>query len=173
MISIDIEALKREYLFANTVEQLYQHFRENTSLQNLAKTEKPEILVEGYKKRTEKDERSIKDVVEAYAVLIAVTFYDYKEAIKIFKKFDLSKLEWGEELKDIYRREARITIYITGQGRGQVLKEIHTRGSGTMSYIKGQVKGVVGDFKQTKSETSNAVLSTFVPINKSAKGDRR
>jgi hypothetical protein len=170
MISIDIEALKREYLFANTAAQLYRHFRENISLQNLAKTERPEILVEEYKKRTEKDERSIEDVVEAYAILMAVTFYDYKVAMKTFKKFDLSKLEWGEELADMYRREARITIYRTEHGKGQVLKEVYTRTSGTASYITGQGRGVLGDYKQTESETSNAVLSTFMPTNKSAKG---
>ena len=173
MISIDIEVLKRTYLFANTAAQLYRHFRENTSLQNLAKTERPEILVEEYKKRTEKDERSIGDVVEAYAILIAITFYDYKEAKKTFKKFDLSKLEWGKELEDIYGREVRITIYVTEQGTGQVLKDIHTRGSGTVSYITGQGTGIVGDSKQTKSGSSNAVSSTFMPTNKSTKGGRR
>lgn len=169
MISIDIEALKREYLFANTAGHLYQHFRENSSLRNLAKTEGPEILLEEYRKRTAKHGRGIEDVVAAYAVLMAATFYDYKEAIETFDKLDLSRLEWGEKLADIYRREARITIYITEQGSGRELREIYTRGSGITSYITEQARGIVSDPGQMRSEAPNAGLHTSMPTNESLK----
>jgi hypothetical protein len=131
MISIDIDTLKREYLFASTAAHLYEHFKENISLRNLAKIEKPENLIEEYQERTGKDVRSVEDVVVAYAMLITVTFYDYKETLEIFKKLNLSKLEWSQEIKDIYMREARTTSYITEHG-----------------------KGIMDDLKQIKSDNS-------------------
>jgi len=155
MISIDTEALKREYLFANSAAQLYRHFRENISLQNLSEIEKLEVLVEEYKTRTEKNERSIEEVVEAYGILLAVTFYDYEKAAKAFKKFDLSRLEWGKDLEDIYRRQARITIYVTEQGRAQALREIHALGGGAVNYITVPGTVIECDSEQIKSGTSN------------------
>lgn len=141
-MSIDVEVLKREYLFASTAAHLYEHFREDDSLRKLAQEEKPEILVEEYKKRTVKGDRSVEDVVVAYALLITVTFYDYKDAMETFKKFDLSKLAWGEEVKDIYMREARITIYITAQGRGKEFKDIFTRAQERTKYITNHGEGL-------------------------------
>jgi len=159
MISIDIEALKRDYLFADTPAHVYRQFREDTLLQNLARTERPEILVEEYKKIAEKDEKTVEDVVKAYSILIAVTFYEYIEAIDTFKKLDLSKLEWGQALEDIHRREARPTIYVTEQARAQVLKDINMRGSGAVHYLTEQGRPLAGDSKQTEAKTSNAVLT--------------
>lgn len=154
MMSIDMDILKREYLFASTAAQIYKHFRENSSVRNLAK-EKPETLIKEYKKRTEKGKRRIEGVVVAYAIIIAITFYDYQEALNIFKKFDLSKLEWGEKLKDIYTREVQITSYVTKQGSGIELKDIYTRSSDVMSYMYEQGKGIAGDSKQIRAEASS------------------
>ena len=167
MISIDMEALKREYLFANTASQLYRHFRENISVKNLSETEKLEALVEEYKMRTKNNDRSIDEVVEAYAILMAITFYDYQDAIEAFKMFDLPRLEWGKDLEDIYRRKARITIYITKHGSPQELKEIPTLGAGTLNYKTLQGTPEVFDSEQTKSGTSNTVT------NKSFGGDKK
>ena len=160
MISIDVEALKREYLFASTAAHLYQHFKEDGSLRKLAQEEKPEILVEEYKKRTAKDERSVEDVVIGYAILVAVTFYDYKEATETFKKFDLSKLEWGEKVKDIYIREAKITIYMIEQGRGKKIKGIFTRAKERTEYITNHGRGIISDSRQIKSYNSGKVTDT-------------
>ena len=91
----------------------------------------------------------------AYAIIIAITFYDYQEALNIFKKFDLSKLEWGEKLKDIYTREVQITSYVTKQGSGIELKDIYTRSSDVMSYMNEQGKGIAGDSKQIRAEASS------------------
>lgn len=154
MISIDIEALKREYLFANTAAHLYEYFREDGSLRKLAQEEKPEILVEEYKRRTVKDEKSVDDVVVAYAVLITLTFYDYSEAVKIFGKLDLSKLEWGEEVKNIYIREARITVYSTEQGKGKEIKDIFTQAEERTRYITNHGRGIIIDSKQVSSDSS-------------------
>lgn len=167
MISIDIEVLKREYLFASTAAHLYEHFREDGSLRRLAQEEKPEILVKEYKERTVKGDRSVEDVVVAYAVLIAVTFYDYKEAIETFNRFDLSKLEWGEKVKDIYMQEAQITTYITGQGKGKEFKDIFTRAEERTKYITEHGRGIIGDFRQVRSDNSGKVSDTPICINRS------
>jgi len=154
VISIDIEALKREYLFASTAAHLYEYFREYRSLRKLAQEEKPEILLEEYKRRTVKDEKSVDDVVVAYAILITLTFYDYSEAIEVFGKLDLSKLEWGEEIRDIYIRKARITIYSTQQGKGKEIKDIFTRTKERTEYITSHGRGIVSDSRQIRSDNS-------------------
>jgi hypothetical protein len=159
LISIDTEALKREYLFANTASQLYRHFRENISVKSLSETEKLEALAEEYKARTQNNDRSIDEVVEAYAILMAITFYDYQDAIEAFKMFDLPRLEWGKALEDIYRRKSRITIYITKHGSPQELKEVSTLGEGTVNYKTLHGIPEVFDSDQTKSATSNTMTN--------------
>lgn len=161
MKSIDVGALKREYLFASTATHLYQHFKEDGSLRKLAQEEKSDILVEEYKKRTAKDGRSIEDVVVAYAILVTVTFYDYKEAMETFRKFDLSKLEWGEKVKDIYMREVQITTYITEQGRGGKIKDIFTRAKERTEYITNHGRGIIGDSGEIRSDNSGKVTDTL------------
>lgn len=157
MISVDVEALKREYLFASTAAHLYQHFKENGSLRELAQEEKPEILVEEYRKRTAKDDRSIEDIVVAYAILVAATFYDYKEAMETFGKFDLSKLEWGEKVKDIYIRGAQITIYLIEHGKGEIIKDIFTRAKERTEYITNHGRGIISDSSHIRSSNSGKV----------------
>lgn len=132
MIDIDISLLEERYLLANTAVQIYKSFRENRALYDLAKEENKNELIEEFKRRTDKEERKIDDVVVAYAILVIATFYEYSEGREIFRKLDMSKLKWGRELEDIYGREARATIYTTGYG-----------------------KGIVSDFLDAKSETSN------------------
>jgi hypothetical protein len=146
MIPIDIEQLKKRYLLANTADQIYKWFRENSSLPDLAREEYKEVLVKEFAKITEKEERTIDDVVVAYAILAIITFYEYGEGKKLLGKLNLSKLKWGEELKNIYKREARVTSFATEHGRG-----------------------IVTDYKGTRQENSSAVSYMSMRNNKSMK----
>ncbi len=173
MTAIDVDYLKREYIFANNATQLYQRFRENTSLQELARGNGPESLIEEYQRLINKDEKTVDEVVKAYALLIAATFLDYKEAAETISKLDLAKLEWGKELKDIYMRGATITIYVPEHARALVVERIDDAGSGNVSYRTEHGRPLKGDSEQAWSETANAFLPASVQAGESPRRDAR
>ena len=132
MISIDTKELKKRYLLANNAEQVYEWFRTDGALRDLARGEYKEALMQEYKRITERSERTIDDAVVAYAILIIITFYEYREGMEVYSNLNLKKLKWGEELVGIYERAERITLYKTERG-----------------------KGIISDFGYTKSDASN------------------
>lgn len=127
MIVIDMEELIRDYIFASSAGYVYDHFVANNSVRNLANIKAPDILMKEYEERTEKAERTIEDVVVAYAVLVGITFLDYSQASSIFDKIDLSKLEWGQDIKDRYMRNVRPTVFVSGEGKGIQMKVKESR----------------------------------------------
>ncbi len=100
---IDLKPLIEAYLFANTPMYLFRHFRENASLRELTQQTSVEALTAEYIDRTRKEWKSIEDIVVAYATLIAITFLEYGQALTVFESLDLSHLDWGEEIKDIFQ----------------------------------------------------------------------
>ncbi len=100
---IDLKPLVEAYLFANTPMYLFRHFRENASLRELTQQTSVEALTAEYIDRTRKEWKSIEDIVVAYAILIAITFLEYGQVLTVFESLDLSHLDWGEEIKDIFQ----------------------------------------------------------------------
>ncbi len=127
MLPVDIDELTRDYIFASSAGYVYDRFRGNNSVENLSRVKTPVILVEEYKKRTEKAARSLEDIVVAYAILVSITFLDYSEALGIFDKIDLSKLEWGQDIKDRYIRNVRPTVFVSGHGKGREIDVEETK----------------------------------------------
>lgn len=109
---IDIKPLTNAYLFANTPMYLYRHFRRNTSLKELAENNPTQRLVDEYNRRTDKKTKSTKDIAIAYSILIAITFLEYKQALAAFDTINLSRLDWGNDIKDIYNSKIKITNII-------------------------------------------------------------
>ena len=73
-------------------------------------------MAKEYRKRADKEGRKIKDVVIAYAILVSITFLDYSQASSILNKIDLSKLEWGKDIRDRYMRNVRPTALVDSKG---------------------------------------------------------
>ena len=90
------------YLLANTPMFLYRHMRRLAFLYNLAKNNDLEVLIGEYNKRTSKRDKLPEDIAIAYAILMAITHLEYSIALNYFNKFDLSRLEWGNDIKDIF-----------------------------------------------------------------------
>jgi len=131
----DLDNLVREYIFASTAGYIYQRFRENVSLQEIAKKGKEELLIKEYIKRTNKKDRKIEDDVVAYAIIIIITLYeDHKKAIGAFEKIDLSKLEWGNRLKEIYMLEVKSTSYKMGQGKATIYNYRQVKSASSSEY---------------------------------------
>ena len=106
---IDIKQLTNSYLFANTPMYLYRHFRRNISIKELAENNPPQKLASEYKELISKKLKSINDIVIAYSILIAVTFLEYQQALEVFDTIDVSKLDWGNDIKDIYTSRTKST----------------------------------------------------------------
>jgi hypothetical protein len=116
IISEEMDSLREIFLLANSGSHVYRGFRQSKVLSDLAVRENEEVLVDEYRVRTEKEDRSIDDVVVAYAILVIASFLEYKEGRALFQKLNLSNLQWGEEIKRLYLEEIP-TVYLEKGGK--------------------------------------------------------
>lgn len=100
-------------MFANIPRYLYDHLRGESTLQHLARDLSVAELVQEYEGRIGRPERSAEDIAVAYAVLVAITFLEYDEAMRTFSKLDLSQLDWGIEIEKIFQFLATSTHNFT------------------------------------------------------------
>jgi hypothetical protein len=100
------------YFFANTPMYLYRNFRNMESIKELTKTIPISSLINEFDERTQKDKKSEEDIAIAYAILIAITLLEYRDALATFEKIELSKLDWGIEIKDIFIKTSPITGFL-------------------------------------------------------------
>ena len=133
---IDLKPLTEAYLFANTPIYLFRRFRENSSLRELAKHTTVEELTTEYINRTTKAEKSIEDVVVAYSLLIAITFLEYDKAVATFESIDLSRLDWGEEIKHIFRETMPVVNYFSASITPEVNPNSITKSDGSANYLE-------------------------------------
>jgi hypothetical protein len=69
-------------------------------------------LVDEYNRITSPTEISSEDVATAYALLVTITFWEYEKGLAAFDRFNLSRLEWGNEIKDIFRTNTPINTIV-------------------------------------------------------------
>jgi hypothetical protein len=115
------------YVAANTPKYLYNRFRSNEILFNFAKNNSIGNLAKEYNMLTNKPERSLEEVVRAYFILMSLTFLPYNKGIEAFKHFDLSNLDWGNDIFEIYKTTVTndnittFTIKPALSGKGEAL----------------------------------------------------
>jgi hypothetical protein len=114
---LNLPALTKAYLFANTPSYLYSRFRADDSVRNLGTTSTPDELAQQFRERMNKSERSLEDAVIGYAVLVAVTFMTFADATSAFARIDIRRAEWGPQLKALYESSRLATMYITAEAR--------------------------------------------------------
>lgn len=132
---IDLKPLINTYLFANTPMYLYRHFRRNASLKELAENNPAQRLVDEYKRRTSKKTKSTKDIVIAYSILVTITFLEYQQALAVFDMIDLSGLDWGNDIKDIYMSKIEITSVTRLVVKPQISHVEQTKSDGSTSTL--------------------------------------
>ena len=109
---LDIKEINSVYLFANTPKYLYRHLRHIQSVLEVSQHATLQNLVDEYNKTTSPTTKSSEDIATAYALLITVTFWEYQKALAAFGRFDLSRLEWGNDMKDIFKTNAPINTIV-------------------------------------------------------------
>ena len=110
--NLDIRQVASVYLFANTPMYLYRHLREIDSVRDLGKDVSLKDLVDEYDRRTLSKGKSVEDIAIAYTLLVAITFWEYREALEALSKFELSRLDWGSDVKDIFISKSPITTLL-------------------------------------------------------------
>lgn len=122
---LNLQRFISNYVVANTPKYLYNHFRSNEVLFHLAKEYSITSLANNYRELVNKQDRSLEDVVAAYVILVSLTFLPYSDGVKAFKKFALSKLDWGKDVFEIYKSNSRTqNITTLNVGHQITLKEL-------------------------------------------------
>lgn len=164
IIGEEMDSLREILLLANSGSQVYQGFRESKVLSDLAVREKEEALVDEYRVRTEKEDRSIDDVVVGYAILVIASFLEYQEGRALFQQLDLSKLQWGEEVKRLYLEEVP-TICLARDGKARSLEHDYASSQIDTSYntmaSKGRLKRGREDLSSASSSSRNVDITTI------------
>ena len=100
---INLGYLTDTYVFANTPMYLYHHYRNNQLIQKLANITNVNVLTDLFNKISKEEQYTLKDIVTLYSILIALTFLPYRDSIIQLDKLNISKLEWGNDIKAIFQ----------------------------------------------------------------------
>ena len=164
IIGEEMDSLREIFLLANSGSQVYRGFRQSKVLSDLTLKEKKEVLVDEYRLRTEKEDRSIDDVVVAYAILVIASFFEYEEGRALFQKLNLSKLQWGEEVRRLYLEEVP-TIYSATDGKARSLEHDYASSQIVTSYntmgSKARLKRRREDLSSASSSSKNVDMTTI------------
>jgi hypothetical protein len=109
---LDIKGLETFYLFANTPSYLYRNFRSNETVSSLIVHNQLSDLLATYMACTEAENRPIENVVIAYAILVSFTFLEPKDAKAAFDQVDLSTLDWGYEIENLFTASIKSTTSV-------------------------------------------------------------
>jgi hypothetical protein len=105
--------LARIYLVANTPAYLYRNYRADPSVWEIARRHTVDDLVSFAVEHA--NERKLKDVVFAYAALVALSFKDQREVLDRTANVSFENLDWGRKLLELGRHEqtGNVKIEIT------------------------------------------------------------
>jgi hypothetical protein len=105
-LGLDLATLARIYLLANTPRYLYRRFREDPSVQRLARaltaTELLSIITEIGARET----RDSQSLATAYGALVALTFQPLDSTRAAFNDWGGGRLQWDREIWELYLQEA-------------------------------------------------------------------
>ena len=141
MVQINIKEITRIYLLANTPMFLYRNMKGLYSLKNLIRNNDLPILIDEYDKRTTKKDKQAEDMAISYAILVAITFLDYQVAIEALKNIDVSRLEWGDDIKDIFVSRAHVYTNVELSMKPKIsTDELKSDSAANFSYLNAKSK---------------------------------
>src|SRR5258708_12278010 len=77
LAKLNLPAIVRHYMLANTPRYLYRHLRADPSVESLAESSTPKELLRAISAREKKPDRTTEDVAIAYAMLVALSFHKH------------------------------------------------------------------------------------------------
>ena len=89
------------YLVANTPTYLYNRLRQLPAVQQLGEIASTNAIVALFSASTRTESKTSNDVATAYACIVALTYRPPTERRRALQNLDVSRLEWGEMVRDI------------------------------------------------------------------------
>jgi hypothetical protein len=124
---IDLLAVMRHYMLANTPRYLYWHLRAEPSVASLAGSSTPRELLAFVSAYEEKPERTAEDVAIAYAMLVALSFQDRRAVLEALADWHPSALTWASHILSIISETMISTTAVdwkAPQGRIVVVRSV-------------------------------------------------
>ena len=103
---LDIPAILRVYMLANTPAYLYRHLRAEPSLERLAKSSTPRELLAAVSAREGKPSRTAEDAAIAYGMLVALSFQNYRDVQEALAGWQPRALTWARHITSIIGQTA-------------------------------------------------------------------
>lgn len=104
--------LVRNYLVANTPGYLYRNYRSDASVLEMASRNTIEDLISLAVKTENATQRTLREVVFAYAAIVALTFKNHSEVLKKTKDVSFVNLEWANKLLELGNRDQMANLDI-------------------------------------------------------------
>lgn len=107
--NINLNAVGEHYMVANTPRYLYKHLRAEPGIQALALTSNPRELLSAISAIERKEDRTADDIALAYAMIVALSFQDYRHVREAIAAWRPSILTWASHLLSIIEQTKIIT----------------------------------------------------------------
>ena len=114
---LNIDQLAQTYLVANTPSYLYRHYRSDQSVQDFARHNNTEDLVSIAEQISRFKNRTLEDLILAYAAIVALTFKDFREVKDALGRASFTGLDWATDIIKLWdnTRIPTQTINVKGQ----------------------------------------------------------
>lgn len=106
---LNCPALLRHYMLANTPVYLYRHLRAEPSVESLAGSATPEELLAAVSAFETQPNRSAEGAAVAYAMLVALSFQNYRTVQQALAKWRPRTLRWATHIIAIIGQTAIAT----------------------------------------------------------------
>jgi hypothetical protein len=109
----------RAYMFANNASQLFKQFSSLINKNGISLGNEEDIIKE-YRETASNEIADFDSLIKAYIILVAITNLNYEQAERVLDKLDLSFLQWGLDIKNIYQQTRRSTSLVYLDVRPQI-----------------------------------------------------
>jgi hypothetical protein len=115
--SFNEDSLKAIYIFANTSLYLYNRLRDNQTIKTISQKYSTDALLKVFFSILPNKKKHVKQfssIVCIYSLIACLSLKQYKEVESFFKRLPAYRIEWAQEISDIFlafsTSETQITI---------------------------------------------------------------
>lgn len=119
--AMDLKTANEAVLVANTPSFLFDRLRRDAAVDYVSKTLPASEILENLRFSVT-EPLNVQDVVLGYVYLVALTMKPSTEVWPVLERLDLSRLEWGSEIRALMKAEAIPTSHVVMATAGPELK---------------------------------------------------
>ena len=129
----DLSELIGYYLVSNTPNYLYKKFVSNNHIQWISTYYSLRELVDFY---NQYNSLGTEYIVEKYVSLFAIILNEFEEANQALNILDLSKLEWGQEIKNIFYFTRQPANFVSKDANYKITSSSNLNSDAEAEYIE-------------------------------------